>query len=183
MAVRTARQYPHPRGVPAAADVTVAPAHRAAAHLARRFHQVCLGVLSEITEPAGCSPLEYGALVAIEDEAGIDQRGLAVRLAIDPVTAGQIVTKLEDRAWVVREIDPRDRRVRRLTLTARGLELRTRMRPLMRKAQERILAPLSAGERVQLLALLRRVVEANAPYARPGNGRRSPKSRPLAPRS
>jgi DNA-binding MarR family transcriptional regulator len=177
MRVRTTRDVAGRQTIAAAADAPVAPVHRAAAHLARRFHQVCLGVLSEVTEPAGFSPLEYAAFVAIDDEPGIDQRGLAARLAIDPVTAGQIVMNLERRAWAAREIDPSDRRVRRLHLTARGKELRTKMRPLMRNAQDRILAPLAAAERAQLLSLLRRVVEGNEPYARPGNGRRSPKTR------
>jgi DNA-binding MarR family transcriptional regulator len=177
MANRITRDAAGRKAVAAAASVTVAPVHRAAAHLARRFHQVCLGVLSEVTEPAGFSPIEYAAFVAIDDEPGIDQRRLAARLAIDPVTAGQIVLDFERRAWAIREIDPTDRRVRRLTLTARGLEQRTKMRPLMLNAQDRILAPLSATERVQLLRLLRRVIEGNAPYARPGNGRRSPKTR------
>ena len=165
------------QAVAAQTKVSVPPVHRAAAHLARRFHQVCLGVLSEVTEPAGFSPLEYAALVAVADDPGIDQRRLAARLAIDAVTAGQIVMNLERRAWVAREIDPNDRRSRRLTLTARGMQVRTRMRPQMLDAQDRILAPLSANERSQLLRLLTRVVEGNAPYARPGNGRRPPKKR------
>ena len=168
------------RDVGAPTEVSVPPVHRAAAHLARRFHQVCLGVLSEVTEPEGFSPLEYAALVAIDDEPGIDQRRLAARLAIDPVTAGQIVMNLEGRAWATREIDPNDRRVRRLKLTGRGMQLRTRMRPQMLDAQDRILGPLSADERSQLLRLLTRVVEGNAPYARPGNGRRPPKRRASA---
>ncbi len=162
--------------------VTVPLVHRAAAHLARRFHQVCVGVLSELTEPAALSPLEYAALVAIADEPGIDQRRLAARLAIDPVTAGQIVMNLERRAWANRAVDPRDRRVRRLTLTARGAELRTEMRPLLIEAQDRILAPLSAAERSQLINLLTRIIESNAPYARPGNGRRAPQKRTAANR-
>ena len=182
MPSRTTQNARAPKEVAAAADVTVPPVHRAAAHLARRFHQVCLGVLSEVTEPAGFSPLEYAAFVAIDDEPGIDQRRLAARLAIDPVTAGQIVSRFERRAWITRDMDSHDRRLRRLKLTARGLELRTNMRPLMRKAHDRILAPLSAAERAQLVRLLRRVVEGNAAYARPGNGRRSPKTRTFASR-
>ena len=40
----------------------VAPAHRVPAHLARRFHQICLGAMSEFTVPAGLTPGEYGIL-------------------------------------------------------------------------------------------------------------------------
>ena len=44
---------------------TVAPVHRVAAHLARRFHQVCLGVLAEVTESQDLSPLQFAVLAAL----------------------------------------------------------------------------------------------------------------------
>ena len=49
--------------------------------------------------------------------------------------------------------------------------------PIALQAQERILSVLSREERTMLLVLLTRVVEANQAYARPGNGRRKPRSR------
>jgi len=151
--------------------------HRVASHLARRFHQVCVGVLSEVTEPAGLTPLEYGAVVAIDEVPGIDQRRLAARLAIDAVTAGQIATALEQHGWVERRVDERDRRARRLLLTDAGRQRRRALRPMMGRAHGRILASLTPDEQSLLLDLLARVVESNAPYAKPGNGRRAPRRR------
>lgn len=150
---------------------------RVAAHLARRFQQVCLGVISEVTGPAGLSPLELSALVAIDQVPGIDQRGLATRIAIDTVSACHVLAHLEKRGWVDRAIDPADRRARRVTLTRSGAKLRSELRPLLRKAHDRILSALSAPERTQLIDLLTRVVESNESYAKPGNGRRAPKRR------
>jgi len=151
--------------------------HRVAAHLARRFHQVCLGALSEVTQPEGLTPLEFGALAAIDEVPGIDQRRLAARLAIDAVSTGQLVMSLERHGWVARIVHPEDRRARQLTLTRAGARLRTDLRPLLGKAHDRILSSLSAAERTQLIDLLTRVVETNEPYARPGNGRRRPRKR------
>jgi MarR family transcriptional regulator, temperature-dependent positive regulator of motility len=150
---------------------------RVAAHLARRFQQVCLGVVSEVTRPAGLSPLELSALVAIDQVPGIDQRGLAARIAIDTVSASHVLAHLERQGWVDRAIDPSDRRARRVTLTRSGAALRARLRPLLRQAHDRILSALSAAERAQLIDLLARVVESNQPYAKPGNGRRAPNRR------
>jgi DNA-binding MarR family transcriptional regulator len=148
--------------------------HRVAAHLARRFHQVCLGALSEVTVPAGLTPLEFGALVAIDEVPGIDQRRLARRLAIDPVSTGQVLRRLEQLGFIDRSVDPDDRRARHVTLTRSGHVLRTKLRPLLGKAHDRILSGLSSDERAQFIELLTRVVEANEPYAKPGNGRRAP---------
>ena len=69
----------------------VEPAHRVPAHLGRRFHQICLGAMAEVTIPAGLSPGEYGILAAVIDLPGLDQRRLAERLGIDPASAAQMI--------------------------------------------------------------------------------------------
>jgi len=61
-----------------------------------------MGVLAEVTESENLTPLQLAVLAALDDEPGIDQRRLAVRLAIDPVSAGQLVDHLvEPRALTV----------------------------------------------------------------------------------
>jgi hypothetical protein len=40
--------------------------HRVPAHLARLFHQICLGALAEITGPEDLSPLQYGIIGSIQ---------------------------------------------------------------------------------------------------------------------
>jgi hypothetical protein len=92
--------------------VEVPQPHRVPAHLARRFHQICLGLTAEVTERAG--------------------------------------------------------------LTQRGQALRDRLRKDALAAQDRILSPLPAADRVKFLDLLTRLVEVHETYARPGNGRRRP---------
>lgn len=159
---------------------TVAPVHRVAAHLARRFHQVCLGVLAEVTESQNLSPLQFAVLAALHDEPGLDQRRLAQRLAVDAVTAGHLVDALEKNHLLDRQVHPDDRRARVLSLSQAGLELRLRLRPALADAHARILAPLSQKEQATLLALLTRVVEGNQAYAKPGNGRRRPRRRAAA---
>ncbi len=152
----------------------IPPRHRVPLHLARRFHQVCLGAAAEVFEPEGITPGEYGMLAAIQDSSGPDQRRLAATLGIDPVNAGQMIDRLEAADLVQRRIDPGDRRARLLSMTPKGEALRQRLRPAALEVQDRILAPLSDIERATLLELLTRVVEGNKNYARPGNGRRRP---------
>ncbi|HEY4044449.1 MAG TPA: MarR family winged helix-turn-helix transcriptional regulator, partial [Rhodopila sp.] len=98
----------------------VPPVHRVPAHLARRFHQICLGALAEVIAPAGITPGEYAVLVAIVDLPDLDQRQLAARLGIDPVSTGQMIDRLEDAGLVDRRVDPNDRRARRLSVTRSG---------------------------------------------------------------
>ncbi|MDH2386888.1 MarR family transcriptional regulator [Bradyrhizobium sp. CER78] len=145
------------------------------AHLARRFHQLCLGVTAEILGRQDLTPLQWAVLAAISEEPGSGQRHVAKRLGIDAVTLGQIIEFLEQKALVQRQIDPDDRRARQLFLTRDGAELRQGLRPSLLAAQDRILAPLTRTERASLLDMLARVIEANESYARPGNGRRKPR--------
>jgi DNA-binding MarR family transcriptional regulator len=151
--------------------------HRVPAHLARLFHQICLGALAEITGPEDLSPLQYGIIGSIQDQPGIDQRRLAERMGIDTVSAHHHIEFLEKRGLVARTTDPNDRRSRVLKLTPRGLRLRRQLRPGIIDAHDRVLSPLSKSERTVFLDLLTRVVESNETYARPGNGRRRPPKR------
>jgi DNA-binding MarR family transcriptional regulator len=159
----------------------IAGVHRVPAYLARRLHQICLGMMAEVTEPAGLTVLEYSALGSIDDRPGIDQRRLAERMGIDKDTAGDLVDALEARGLLERRIDPADRRARTLHLTPEGLALRRRVRPAALAAQERILAPLAPADRQTLVTLLVQAIEGNGTYARPGNGRRKPRRDPRAP--
>jgi DNA-binding MarR family transcriptional regulator len=142
------------------------------AHLARRFQQICLGVIAEILMPEGLRPIEYAVLAAVDDHPALDQRKLATALGIDATSVGQIVDRLAAMDLVGRELDPADRRIRLLVPTSRGTSLRQRLRPDLLAAQGKILAPLDLAEQATLLNLLARVVEGNDAYARPGHGRR-----------
>jgi MarR family transcriptional regulator, temperature-dependent positive regulator of motility len=163
------------RAVAADATSPVPPVHRHAGHLARRFQQICLGIIAEVLEPEGLTPVQYAALASLDDAPGIEQHRLANRIGIDPVSAHHLVNGLASAGLVRRRVAADDRRARVLDLTRRGTVLRRRLKPAMMSTQDRILAPLSAAERDVLVALLTRVIEKNETYARPGNGRRPPR--------
>jgi DNA-binding MarR family transcriptional regulator len=153
---------------------TIVP-HRVPFALARRFQQVCNTMLAATLAGEEVSaPLAYHALALIEDFPGIDQRRLAQLMGIDRTNVGQIVDALAAKGFVERRIGDADRRARELRATRRAVSLRHRMRPKVLATQAAVLAPLKPAERVQLVDLLTRVVEANEIHARPGAGRRRP---------
>jgi DNA-binding MarR family transcriptional regulator len=141
--------------------------------LARRFQQICLGIASEATQPAGLTPVEFALLAALDDTPDIDQGSLAALIGMDVVSAHHILHRLEGAGLVERRVAA-DRRARALRLTPRGHMLRQDLRPATRAVQERILAPLTSAERPVFVDMLTRLVEAHEAYARPGNGRRRP---------
>lgn len=149
------------------------PVTRFPGPLARRLNQICLTAMAEALQPVELAPLEWSILAYVCNEPGIDQSGLAARVAVDRVNAGLLIDELEARALVERKVHPSDRRVRQIAPTKTGAALYRRLSPQIVKLQYGILeAALTKAEANRLLELLVRVIQANEQRARPGGGRR-----------
>jgi DNA-binding MarR family transcriptional regulator len=75
----------------------------------------------------GLTPNDARALASLEVEAGRPMRTLAEAWECDPSYATWIVDRLEGLALAERRADPRDRRVKLVALTAKGLRTRTQL--------------------------------------------------------
>jgi DNA-binding MarR family transcriptional regulator len=100
---------------------------------------------------------EVTVLSAIEANPEARQGEIADALRIKWPHMTKLVRGLESRGLVERYVPEGDRRSLFLRLTAAGIALRDEMAPRMRAVDEAAMAMLSAGERAQLLALLRKV--------------------------
>ena len=107
---------------PAETSVSVPDVHKVPGHLARRFHQICTGMLSEVTVPEDLSPVEYAVLAALDEQPGLDQRRLAERIGIDTVSAHHMLDRLETRQMIDRRVDEADRRARSAGADRQGAE-------------------------------------------------------------
>lgn len=150
---------------------------RAPEHLARRFQQVCDGVLAALFAEHGLANWQYALLVQVRTTPGLDGASLAAAIGRDPSSTGQALDMLVARGLVERRISPADGRAWSFVPTAAGISFHDAMRPVVTAASRRITAPLSPEERETLLDLLTRVVVANEEHARPGAGRRPPRRR------
>jgi len=74
-------------------------------------------------------------------------------------TIGGLIDRLEAKGLVQRSVGEHDRRTKLLTLTRAGSALLKEVSPKVRSIQSRLLAPLSAGERKEFLAMLERIVD------------------------
>src|SRR6478736_4826568 len=84
----------------------VLASHRVPSHLARRFHQICLGVTAEILEDEDITPIQWAVIAAILEEPGTGQKHIAKRVGVDPVALGQMIDALEKNGMVERRADP-----------------------------------------------------------------------------
>ena len=148
------------------------PLVRAAAPLARRFQLICATMVAEALAGEEVVQLEYGTLLCLEIEPGIDQRRLAEAMGIDPSNASLTVDRLHSKGLIERRVNGNDRRARELYLTSKGRALWRRLRPKTSAVNARVLAPLAPAQRELFLDFLIRLIEGNRAHSRPGAGRR-----------
>ena len=127
-------------------------------HLIRRAHQVAVAIFMEETGNFDTTPVQFAILNALIDDPGEDQVTLAGKVAFDAATFGSVIGRLESKGWVRREPDVGDRRRKLLWVTPEGEQAALRMKRAVAKAQNRILGPLEAAERRQLVELLGKLV-------------------------
>lgn len=141
-----------------------------AGHVIRRLNQLSTQVFSRGMQEAGVklTPVQFAAMDAIATYPGIDQAGVAARIAYDRATIGGVIDRLVQRGYVQRGVSEADRRARVLNLTGAGATLLREVVPLVRDLQEVILEELNADERDMFLELSRRVIGVTADSEMPG---------------
>ena len=127
-------------------------------HLIRRLHQVSTAYFAE--ECRGeLTAVQYAALVAIGSHPGIDATRLSEIIYFDRSTIGDVLDRIESKGWIRREYTSSDRRIKRLELSSLGQEVLQHVEPGIRRVQDRLLAPLTAGEAKTLVRLLGKMAD------------------------
>jgi DNA-binding MarR family transcriptional regulator len=128
-------------------------------YLFRRMQQIAVAIFVE--ECRALTPVQYAALVAIRTHPGIDATRLSAVIAFDRSTLGNVIERLETKAWVERKSSREDKRVKLLYLTKAGETLLRDIMPAVDRAQARMLQPLKPADRKTLLALMTQLVDLN----------------------
>jgi DNA-binding MarR family transcriptional regulator len=110
-------------------------------------------------EPFGLAHAQARALRMLVDSGTMRIGDLADLLEIVPRSATTKVDGLEETGLVTRSMDPTDRRSILVTPTQEGHELIARVRAERSAAAEALFDPLSAGEKAELLRLLRAITK------------------------
>lgn len=135
--------------------------HAMPGHLIRRAQQIAVAIFMEECAEFDLTPVQYAALVAIRENPGVDATRLSALIAFDRSTLGNVLERLEARKLVERYAALQDKRIKVLKLTAAGASLLKRAGAAVRRAQERILAPLPSDQQAKLMALLGKLVDLN----------------------
>jgi DNA-binding MarR family transcriptional regulator len=143
------------------APVTMDDVYGKPGYLFRRMQQIAVAIFVEECRTYDLTPVQYAALVAIRTHPGIDATRLSAVIAFDRSTLGNVIERLESKAWVERKPSRGDKRIKLLYLTKGGEALLRNIMPSVDRAQARMLQPLRPEDRKMLMALMTQLVDLN----------------------
>ncbi|MGO4691508.1 MarR family winged helix-turn-helix transcriptional regulator [Glaciibacter sp. 2TAF33] len=121
--------------------------------LIRRAQQLHLDVWADGSFN-GITGIQFGVLVLVERHPLLDQKTLGAHLALDRSTIAGIVSRLERQGLITRSVGDADARRRLLELTPAGADALVELRRHAALVDQRLTAPLSEPERLELRRLL-----------------------------
>jgi MarR family transcriptional regulator, lower aerobic nicotinate degradation pathway regulator len=125
--------------------------------LLRRAHQRHVSLFTAGMAHADLTPTQFTALFKAVEVGRTTQNHLGRLAAMDPATIQGVVRRLVARGLMRRGHDRMDRRTAVLEPTEAGVALIASVVACARQSHEAALAPLSPEQRVQILALLRKI--------------------------
>lgn len=120
---------------------------------------IATGLIAEAIAADGLRRPHFLVLSALAERGAASQAALGRRLLVDRSEMHALLRDLEQRGYVARVRDERDRRRMLVDLTPAGARALKHLESQVQAAQEALLAPLSAADRRQLQRLLTRLVE------------------------
>lgn len=114
-------------------------------------------------EQAGFEIYDYSVLAILAEGARETQATIADVLTLDPSRLVALLDSLEQRALIVRQRDPQDRRRHLVSITAAGKRELSRLRAMIKQLEEEFFAPLDPESRTTLHELLMRLAAHNDP--------------------
>ncbi|MGH7882039.1 MAG: MarR family winged helix-turn-helix transcriptional regulator [Candidatus Dormibacteraceae bacterium] len=115
--------------------------------------------LDRALAPHDVTPQQWAVLNRLWEQDGLSQRELAERTFKDPPNTARILDRLEDKALIVRQTAPNDRRVTLIFLTDEGRALRPRLVPLALDILQRGTDGLGSAELDSALRVLNRIYD------------------------
>lgn len=146
----------------ATADIAVA---EFAGQLFFRLWRVSHTRTAEALGSLGLTTALFALLNVLDARDGAIQQEIGAQMGIDPSTMVALIDQLESAGLAKRRPRETDRRAREVALTPRGRRVLKQARRLALEVEADVLRGLSAAQRRQLLALLRRALDSAPPQS------------------
>jgi DNA-binding MarR family transcriptional regulator len=123
-----------------------APAQPGLLYLIKQLELAARARLDDLLRTAELTSLQYTALTVLERRSDLTTAALARNSFVTDQTMAGMVTALEERGFITRKTDPRDRRRRVIRLTDKGRKVLDRFREPVAELEARMLSGLGPHE-------------------------------------
>ena len=120
---------------------------------------------AEALNSIGLTPALFALLNVLGARGGTIQQQLSSDMGIDPSAMVKLINELEDAGLAERRRRPGDRRAWEVAITSKGRRTLERARRFVTQVEDEVLSGLTAGDRRQLLTLLRQALVSAPPQA------------------
>ncbi|SAL51683.1 MarR family transcriptional regulator [Caballeronia choica] len=129
-------------------------------HLLRRAYQRHVSIFQQAIPDSQLTAAQFVTLCAIQAQQASSLNDIAKATAIDQATIRGVVERLQARKLIAVARDANDGRKVTVTTTAEGNALVERTVPFAHQITEATYGPLNAAERVAMVYLLRKMIDA-----------------------
>ena len=129
-----------------------------ATHLLHRATQCASELFSAEAGKDNLTPRQYAILVTIAENEGVSQTGLVQRTGIDRSTLADVIRRMIGKGLIQRKRTKEDARAYAVRLSDKGKRVLDNADPGATKADQRLLAGLSAPERKAFLEHLDKLI-------------------------
>ena len=136
--------------------------HNRPGYLLRRAQQISDALFFDECNYLSITPVQYAAMVSIEENPGIDATRLSTMIAFDRSTLGGVIERLEAKDLIRREPSDSDKRAKLLYITDDGRRALREIEPHVGRVQDRILGPLEKPEQEMLKLLLGKLIDLHS---------------------
>ena len=123
--------------------------------LLAKAYQKAHGSFKKRLLPYGLTPIQHLILEALWEEDGQSAGDIGKKLVLDAATLSGVLDRLVIGGWIVKETDDGDKRMLRIHLTKKGIDLRQTLAEQRDQTNQDLLASLTLEEKVLLKRLLK----------------------------
>lgn len=131
-----------------------------ATHLLHRATQCASELFAAEAGQDGLTPRQYAILLTIAENEGVSQTGLVERTGIDRSTLADVIRRMIGKGLIQRKRTKQDARAYAVRLSDKGWRILEGAEPGAQRADQRLLAGLTAPERRQFMDCLDKLIAA-----------------------
>lgn len=135
---------------------------RSPAHLLRRATQFANDIYASQVGEDALTARQFAVLLTVEANEGLSQTDLVNMTGIDRSTLADMISRMINKDLLRRRRTDDDARANSVSITGPGKRALNTVLARVKKAEDKVLAPLPAGKRADFLKSLTIIAEANS---------------------